>query len=104
MATLSYSYRNNGFLLIALLTSVLTAMLLQLFNPALILISCLLPWIIILFNYFPLVLVLLWHVLSTIEVLNPDTFFPVGPIQFVLLDPAYFFSLAYIATEILLRP
>src|SRR5258705_5784018 len=104
MATLTYAYMNNRFLLVALLTSVLTAMVLQRFDPALILILCLLPWLIILFNYYPLFLVSVWHVLSITEVLFPDTFFAAGPILFLLLDPAYFFTIVYIAIKILIRP
>jgi O-Antigen ligase len=104
MAAFTYAYSNSRNLLVTLLASALTAIILQRFGPALILIIFLLPWFITLFYYYPVMLIALWHVLSIVTVLFPDLFFPMGPILFLPLDPAFFFSLIYIAIIIMIRP
>jgi O-antigen ligase len=79
-------------------------MLMQKANPALILLLCIMPWLIIFFYRYPMFLILLWYVLSVPTLIFPDFMAKSSGFYFLLMDPAYLFGITYIITASLYRP
>jgi hypothetical protein len=100
---LGYKTKNYRFLFLALIASLLTILSIQIFGPLPILSLYILPWLIILFNFQPVLLISLWIVLIWPMLVFPDMMFPLGPILFLPLDPAYFFGIIFLSTIALTR-
>jgi hypothetical protein len=96
MATLAYTSTTSRFLLVALVMSVVTGLGMQKFSPALVLVLFVLPYLIVLFHYYPLLLTSLWLVLLFLSIVFPDTMYEFGAFYFIPMDPAYFFSIIFL--------
>jgi O-antigen ligase len=103
MAILAYTQTNTRFLLLALVLSLVTGLAMQKFSPALIVVLYVLPFLIILFYYYPMALISLWLVLFFVSAVFPDMMNEVGSFFLIPMDPAYFFSVILLIIYALTR-
>lgn len=92
-----------AFILTSVTTSLVAAIGIVKFGAGAMTGVCLAPWLIVLFHYYPFLLVLLWLTLLFFTMFSPGAGLYLHDISFLPLDPAYFFSIvcliAYAATR-----
>jgi O-antigen ligase len=103
MTSIPHTWTNTRFLFVALVTSVVTALGMLKFSPALFLLLYASPFLIAPFYYYPIALISLWFALYFVASVFRDMMNEVGSFYLIPMDPAYYFSVIFLITYLLTR-